>query len=137
MSYPRHMHVTCAIIEQDGFVLAAQRSAAMSLPLKWEFPGGKIDPGESPEDCLRRELLEEMGIRVSLGKGLPASTHHYPTFAVTLHPFLCSIESGEIVLHEHAAITWLPPEELQTLDWAEADLPVIEAYLAELSRFPR
>jgi len=126
----KHIHVTCAIIERDGLVLAAQRSAAMSLPLKWEFPGGKIDPGESAEECLRRELVEELGIHVSVGKSLPASTHRYPTFTVTLHPFVCSIASGDIVLHEHAAIDWLPPGQLQTLDWAEADWPVIEAYLA-------
>lgn len=124
----KHLHVTCAIIERDGLVLAAQRSTAMSLPLKWEFPGGKIDPGESPEECLRRELVEEMGIHVSVGKSLPLSTHHYPTFTVTLHPFVCSIQSGEIVLYEHAAVTWLSPEELHALDWAEADVPVIESY---------
>ena len=126
----KHIHVTCAIIERDGLVLAAQRSAAMSLPLKWEFPGGKIDPGESAEECLRRELVEELSILVSVGKSLPASTHRYPTFTVTLYPFVCSIASGDIVLHEHAAIDWLPPGQLQTLDWAEADWPVIEAYLA-------
>ena len=127
----KHIHVTCAIIERDGLVLAAQRSAAMSLPLKWEFPGGKIDPGESAENCLRRELVEEMGICVGVGKNLPPSMHHYQTFAVTLYPFVCSIESGAIILHELAAITWLPAENLYTLDWAEADLPVIESYLAE------
>lgn len=126
----KHIHVTCAIIERDGLVLAAQRSAEMSLPLKWEFPGGKIDPGESPEECLRRELVEEMGVQVAVGDSLPVSTHHYPTFAVTLYPFICAIASGEIVLHEHAAITWLLPQELLTLDWAEADLPVIASYLA-------
>ena len=103
----------------------------MSLPLKWEFPGGKIDEGESPEECLRRELVEELGIQVRVGKSLPATTHQYPTFSVTLHPFICSIDSGTIVLHEHAAITWLPPEKLHFLDWADADIPVIESYLAE------
>jgi 8-oxo-dGTP diphosphatase len=107
----------------------------MSLPLKWEFPGGKIDPGESAEECLRRELVEEMGIHVSVVKSLPVTTHQYPKFAVTLYPFVCSIASGEIVLHEHAAIDWLPPEELSTLDWAEADVPVIESYLAAACEF--
>lgn len=102
----------------------------MSLPLKWEFPGGKIDLGESPEECLKRELLEELGIHVCLEKSLPHSTYHYPNFAITLHPFVCTITSGEIVLHEHTAINWLPPEELHDLDWAEADVPVIELYLA-------
>ena len=60
----KHIHVACAIIERDGLVLAARRSASMSFPLKWEFPGGKIDPGESPQECLHRELLEEMGVSV-------------------------------------------------------------------------
>ncbi len=123
------IEVSCAIIEKDGLVLAAQRSERMSLPLKWEFPGGKIEPGESPEECLRRELLEEMGVSVTVGKSLPASTHHYPKVTVTLFPFVCTIVSGEIVLDEHAAIDWLPPEKLHTLDWAEADVPVIESYL--------
>lgn len=126
----KHIHVTCAIIERDGLVLVAQRSATMNLPLKWEFPGGKIDPGESPEQCLRRELVEELGIHIHIVQSLPPITHQYPTFVVTLYPFVCAIESGEIVLHEHAALTWLPPDELHTLDWAEADVPVIESYLA-------
>ena len=127
----KHIHVTCAIIERDGLVLAAQRSATMSLPLKWEFPGGKIDPGESPDQCLRRELVEEMGISVNIGSVLSPKTHMYPTFTVTLYPFVCDIESGNITLHEHAAITWLPPQEMYSLDWAEADIPVIESYLSE------
>jgi len=124
------IEVACAIIEKDGLVLAAQRSEKMSLPLKWEFPGGKIEPGETAEECLCRELFEEMGISVAVKKCLPASTYHYPKASVTLYPFVCSIASGEIVLDEHAAINWLPPEELQNLDWAEADVAVIESYLA-------
>ena len=83
----------------------------------------------NPRKSAQRELVEEMGIRVCIGKNLPTSTHHYSTFSVTLHPFVCAIESGEITLHEHAAIAWLTPEQLQTLEWAEADLPVIEMYL--------
>lgn len=103
----------------------------MKLPLKWEFPGGKVDHGESTEECLQREIVEELGIQVGIEKRLPSTTHDYPTFSVTLYPFVCSIESGEIVLHEHATVTWLPPDDLHTLDWAEADLPVIESYRAE------
>jgi 8-oxo-dGTP diphosphatase len=131
MSEYRHVHVSCAIIERDGLILAAQRSAAMSLPLKWEFPGGKIHDGETPEQCLRRELVEEMGVQISVGRGLPATTHYYPDFTVTLYPFVCAIESGEIVLHEHAAIVWLPPERLFELDWAEADWPILRDMLRE------
>jgi 8-oxo-dGTP diphosphatase len=126
----KHLHVACAIIERDGLVLAAQRSAGMSLPLKWEFPGGKIDGGETAEECLRRELIEELGIQVRVGKSLPANTHRYPTFTVTLQPFICAIKAGAIALHEHAAVAWLPPEKLHALDWAEADLPVIKSYLS-------
>ena len=126
-----HIQVTCAIIERDGFVLAAQRSAVMSLPLKWELPGGKIHQEESPSECLRRELFEELNIHVSVGRSLLVSTYQYPTITVTLHPFICSIEAGEIVLNEHAAITWLAPNNLHSLDWAAADIPVIESYLVE------
>jgi 8-oxo-dGTP diphosphatase len=103
----------------------------MSLPLKWEFPGGKIDAGESPEGCLRRELVEELGLEVLPCRRLPSHTHEYPAFSVTLYPFVCSIVAGDIVLHEHAAIAWLPPDELTTLDWAEADYPVIDGYLRQ------
>lgn len=126
----KHLHVTCAIIEQDGLILAAQRSADMSMPLKWEFPGGKIEPWETREACLIREILEEMDIHIRVGESLPSSTHQYPALTITLYPFICSIESGDIILHEHSAINWLPPSELYTLDWADADLPVIAAYLS-------
>lgn len=128
----RHLHVACALIEQDGLLLAAQRSAAMNLPLKWEFPGGKIEDGESPEACLRRELREELEVSVVIGSALLPSTHHYPDFIVTLYPFLCQLATAEIVLREHAAMRWVAPAEMMTLDWAAADLPVIADYLVAL-----
>ena len=124
----KRIHVACAIIESGGKVLTAQRSEEMSMPLKWEFPGGKIKDGESPEECLKREVLEELGIQVTVGPPLAPATHRYPTFTVTLFPFICAIAEGEITVHEHAAIAWLPPSELHTLDWAEADWPVIKRY---------
>jgi len=128
----KHIHVTCAIIEHNGLVLAAQRSATMSLPLKWEFPGGKIEPGETAEGCLKRELAEELDADADIGINLPQSTHTYPTFTITLYPFVCSINSSKLVLKEHHAIKWLLPIELGLLDWAEADLPVLESYLGYL-----
>lgn len=124
----KHIHVACALIERDGLVLAARRSAAMTLPLKWEFPGGKLEAGESAEDCLQRELVEELGVTIAVGRPLPLHTHSYDSFTVTLYPFVCRMESNTITLHEHDAIIWLPPEKLHTLDWAEADWPVLEAY---------
>ena len=132
--FKRHIHVACAIIERDSLVLAVQRSPAMSMPLKWEFPGGKIESHESPEDCVRRELLEELGLQISIDGQLPPSTHRYPTFTITLYPFTCSIQSGEMVLHEHSGALWLRPEKLLTLDWAEADTSAINNYCISLNR---
>lgn len=128
----RHFQVACAIIERDGRVLTAQRSEAMSLPLKWEFPGGKIRAGETPSACLHRELREELGVEVELLRMIPPTTHHYPDFAVTLHPFVCALIGGVLCNHEHAALLWQLPEELAALDWAEADLPVIADYCRQL-----
>jgi len=128
----KHLHVTCAIIELDNLVLAAQRGAAMSMPLKWEFPGGKINPGEEPEACLHRELFEELKVKVAVRRALPPATHTYPALKVTLYPFICTIEEGELRPHEHAAVVWLPPDELHALDWAAADLPVLAAYCRQL-----
>ncbi|MBI4850060.1 MAG: (deoxy)nucleoside triphosphate pyrophosphohydrolase [Nitrospirae bacterium] len=124
----KHIEVACAIIEGGGKVLCTQRSETMSLPLKWEFPGGKINDGESREECVKRELREELGVEASVGQALPATTHQYPSFTITLYPFVCEIVSGEITLHEHSAMVWLPIGELHTLDWAGADLPVIREY---------
>jgi 8-oxo-dGTP diphosphatase len=104
----------------------------MSMPLKWEFPGGKVDAGESLEDCLCRELNEELGVHVKIGRSLLPTIYQYPLFAITLYPFICSIDSGELTLHEHAALIWLPPWQLHTLDWAEADIPIVDAYHKEL-----
>jgi 8-oxo-dGTP diphosphatase len=100
----------------------------MSMPLKWEFPGGKVEEGESCEACLRRELFEELAIHVDIVECLPQSDYSYPSFTITLYPFICTIRSGEIVLGEHAALCWLHPADLLTLDWAEADIPVVRAY---------
>lgn len=105
----------------------------MSMPRKWEFPGGKINPDEGLEECLRREIAEELGIRIAVSRPLPPTTHEYPTLTVTLYPFICSIVEGKITLHEHSAVTWLPPQDLFTLDWAEADLPVLTAYCRQLA----
>jgi 8-oxo-dGTP diphosphatase len=124
-----HLHVTCAIIEKNGCVLAAQRSCTMAMPLKWEFPGGKIKPGETPEHCLCREIAEELAVKVAVHHALAEKTHAYPEFTITLYPFVCSIISGTISLREHAAVIWLPREELASLDWADADRPVLETYL--------
>lgn len=126
------IRVTCAIIVRDAKVLAAQRSERMSHPLKWEFPGGKLHEGESPEECLIREIREELGIEVRPIASLPSSIHHYDHISVELLPFVCKILQGAIVLHEHRSVRWLKPVELVALDWAEADVPVVHAFLRVL-----
>jgi 8-oxo-dGTP diphosphatase len=126
----RTLHVACALIEREGLLLAVQRSAAMSLPLKWEFPGGKIEPGEDPAACLRREVREELGVDVETGASLPAAAHDYPGFSVVLYPLRCRIIAGEPTLHEHADARWLSPADLLSVDWAAADLPVLAAWRA-------
>lgn len=125
-----HLHVACALIEQDGLVLAAQRGATMSLPLLWEFPGGKLEAGETPEQALIREVHEELGISVTITKALASTSHIYPDFTVTLYPFTCRWSGGAITLHEHNAMLWLKPEQMRELDWAAADLPIICEYLS-------
>ena len=130
----QHIHVTCAIIERNGFVLAAQRSEVMSLPLKWEFPGGKIHSDEIAEDCLRREIVEELDVKITILNPLQPVTHNYPSLTVTLYPFICSLEAGILKRKEHAAVIWLPPDKLHALDWAEADLPVLAAYCQFLQK---
>ncbi len=117
--------VSCAIIQQENDILICQRSATMALPLKWEFPGGKIEAGESKEACLRREIEEELGLEITVGKELPAVTHAYPTFAITLYPFLCKVKRGSILLAEHAQAIWVPWQELNHFDWAAADEPIV------------
>ncbi len=125
----RKIDVACAIIEKDGQVLAAQRSAAMSLPLKWEFPGGKIEPGESAAACLMREIAEELAVGIVIRAPLALSDWQYPDFAITLHPFVCALaDNRSLRLLEHHAIRWLLPTDLVTLDWAAADAPVLRNY---------
>ncbi len=131
----RTLHVACALIEHGGLVLSVRRSATMSLPLKWEFPGGKIEHGESAAGCLRRELREELGVEVEIGTALPTTAHDYPEFSVVLYPFRCWITAGEPTLHEHAEARWLSPADLFTVDWAAADLPVLDAWRAAAGNF--
>ncbi|SDE77624.1 8-oxo-dGTP diphosphatase [Mucilaginibacter pineti] len=122
--------VTCALIvdEQDR-VLAAQRSKKMSLPLKWEFPGGKIEPNETAENCLVREIKEELNIEVQISKELPSNIHTYPKMTIELIPFICKHINGDIILREHANFQWLCKNELLALDWADADVPIVYRYL--------
>jgi 8-oxo-dGTP diphosphatase len=123
--------VVCAIIEDgSGRVLVAQRPAHKHLGLKWEFPGGKVEPGESPENALVREIKEELGCDIVIVRALSPSTHDYTVVAIEMLPFVCHLAAGSAALHphEHVAVRWVEPAELALLDLAPADLPVVANY---------
>ncbi|QZK89229.1 (deoxy)nucleoside triphosphate pyrophosphohydrolase [Flavobacterium sp. CHNK8] len=123
------IHVTCAIIHFDGKILVTQRSEKMKLPLKWEFPGGKLEEDESEADCIKREILEEINIEIEVVKQLSNSVYDYGSFKINLIPFIANYVSGEIILSEHKDYKLLDKSQLLNLDWAEADLPIVEEFL--------
>jgi len=123
--------VTCAIITNENKILATQRSESMSLPLKWEFPGGKMEIGETAEACLMREIKEELNIDIEILDHLTPVQYAYDTFTINLIPFIAKYQSGEIRLLEHKAFKWMRLEELKSLDWASADIPVLDEFLKQ------
>ena len=118
--------VTCAVIVRDGKVLATQRSERMPHPLKWEFPGGKIKVGESPEQCIKREIIEELGIKIKVVQLFPTVIHSYEKSSIKLIPFLCSMMDEKISLREHKHYEWVFLSDLNTIDWLEADRKIVE-----------
>jgi 8-oxo-dGTP diphosphatase len=120
-------HVVCAIIERNNLLLLAQRPAGKRLAGYWEFPGGKIEPGESPTDALHRELHEELGCSVIIHEVGPCVSHTYEWGNILLYPFRCRLrdESLEPSALEHAKLAWLSIKNLHQFDLAPADLPVL------------
>jgi 8-oxo-dGTP diphosphatase len=124
--------VVCALIERGGRVLLAQRPAPKHLALKWEFPGGKVDPGESAEAALIREIREELLCDIIIRRALPRIVHTYGRTTIEMVPFVCSLapESPEPQPAEHVAIAWALPAELAAYELAAADLSVAQRYRA-------
>ena len=120
----KQIEVVAAIIQHDGAYFATQRGYGEFEGL-WEFPGGKIEPGESPEVALKREIQEELGIDITIDEFLCITNHNYPSFHLTMHCYICSIAAGEIELREHKSARWLKPAELGNVAWLPADMDVI------------
>ena len=120
----KKIEVVAAIIQREGAYLATQRGDG-EFEGMWEFPGGKIEPGESSENALKREIQEELGVDIVIEDLICTTEYDYPSFHLTMHCYLCRVEAGEIVLREHKSARWLRPEELGSVEWLPADKDVI------------
>lgn len=128
MNSPPVVPVVCAVIlDAADRILLAQRPPHKHLPLKWEFPGGKVEAGEEPAAAIVREIREELGCELVLVRALPRFTHQYPKTLIEMIPFICRLApaSPPPHLHEHVAVAWVSREELKHYDLAPADWPVL------------
>lgn len=120
----KSIEVVAAIIFNNEEVLATQRGYGEFMGL-WEFPGGKVEFGESHEGALRREISEELNLDISVGRKLTCVSFDYPAFHLNLHCYLCGIQGGKLELNEHLAYKWVRTSELAELNWLPADVEVI------------
>ena len=119
------IEVVAAIIRHGDQVFATQRGYG-EFEGGWEFPGGKIEPGETPQEALIREIKEELDTEIEVGELIETVEYDYPKFHLTMHCFMCSIKSGHLVLKEHEAAKWLTKDILDSVDWLPADEAIIE-----------
>jgi 8-oxo-dGTP diphosphatase len=118
--------VTCAIIVKQSKILVAQRKASSNHPLKWEFPGGKQNHDETTEDCIIREIKEELDLEIEIKEAMISVCHDYGTKQIELIPFLCTIKFGEIKLIEHHSFLWISLDKLYNFDFIGADRKLIQ-----------
>jgi 8-oxo-dGTP diphosphatase len=118
------INVTAAIMERDGKIFIAKRSSTSSLPNKWEFPGGKIEVGETPEECLARELYEEFDIIVTTGEFFVESVYQYERKTVRLLAFKVQYDQDITTINAHDDMKWVPVDDLLEYDMAPADVPI-------------
>lgn len=119
------IQVVAAIITHNHRIFATQRGYG-EFKDGWEFPGGKMEPGETPGEALVREIREELDTEIEVGELVETVEYDYPKFHLTMHCFLCTIRSGNLVLKEHEAARWLTGDELDSVDWLPADVKVVE-----------
>ncbi|MDY0278474.1 MAG: (deoxy)nucleoside triphosphate pyrophosphohydrolase [Acholeplasma sp.] len=123
----KNIEVVAAIfINSDNEIFCARRKDEGELALKWEFPGGKIEPGESHQEALIREIKEELSTDIKVNDFIMTVKHQYKGFHLTMHAYFAEVVNGDLVLNEHTGFKWLKKEELHTLDWAAADLPIVD-----------
>lgn len=122
----KDIHVVGAVIVANNQILCAQRGPSKTLPYKWEFPGGKIEQGETPGDALKRETTEELHCQIEVGEQIEHTVYEYDFGVVHLTTFFCKLLEGSPVKTEHHALEWISQNELSKLDWAPADIPAIE-----------
>ena len=120
----KQIEVVAAIIQREGAYFATQRGYG-EFEGMWEFPGGKIEPGESSENALKREIQEELGVDIVIEDLICTTEYDYPSFHLTMHCYLCSVASGDIELREHKSARWLTAETLDSVEWLPADKDVI------------
>jgi 8-oxo-dGTP diphosphatase len=123
---PEITRVTAAILINDEKIIIAKRKSTGKLPNKWEFPGGKIENDETPEQCLKRELKEEFDINVSVGEYLGSSIYHYDHLSIELLAYRTFWEGGSISLKDHDDIAWVSLEQIGEYDFAPADIPFVD-----------
>ena len=125
------VHVVAAVIRKDNRIFATQRGYG-EFKDGWEFPGGKIEEGETPEQALAREIKEELDTEIEVGKLIDTIEYDYPKFHLSMDCFWCEIMQGGLELKEHEAARWLSKEELYSVDWLPADVGVVERVEEEL-----
>lgn len=124
----KRIEVVAGIIFFQNQILCVQRPKNKHdyISEKFEFPGGKIEDGETKKEALKRELFEELSISTVIKSSFFTVVHEYPDFELTMHSFICEVETKELILHEHIAKEWLTLNELKNLDWAAADMPIVD-----------
>lgn len=122
------LEVTAAIIRQNDKILICQRPASKNCGLLWEFPGGKIEAGETGEQCIIRECQEELGVTLHVERELTDITYEYPDCTVHLHFYLCSIAAGVLEKKEHNAITWIVPDDVDQYEFCPADTKMLKSF---------
>ena len=121
----KHIEVAAAIIIDHGKIFATQRGYG-EFKDGWEFPGGKIEQGETPRQAVIREVREELDMEIEVGELFDTVEYDYPNFHLTMYCFICTVKSGDLVLKEHEAAKWLTRETLDSVEWLPADIELIE-----------